>query len=202
MDLDIKQPAGQLLLGIGAFGIVLASTASGLSARRAAIGQPVNFSAIEIKQEQPEPAESNDFAHYKSAQFSVDYPQGWQIDPVGDSGLTIASIADGVNMPIRTQIVMLRENPETAVPQRLDQIVAEAAAVERYSLVAVDGQSGFRIWYQPAAGQRALITFVGYGVEQTVVLSSQYAQDAEAEDLVTQIHSSFINHSVDRGSRP
>ncbi len=206
LNFDTKQALGQFLLGMGALGSVLGITSSGISAEVFVSERPSEFaiSALNVKQSQSESSdETSEFARYESAQFSVDYPRGWKIAPQGDNGLAIVSnIADGVNMPIRTDIVILREDPQTAVPQRLDQIVAEAVAVQRYSLVAIDGQSGFRIWYEPAAGQRALITFVGYGNEQTVVLSSQYAQDTDAEDLITQIHGSFVNHSIVRAFIP
>ncbi|MBT9315379.1 PsbP-related protein [Leptothoe spongobia] len=198
MDFDTKQTVGQFFLGMGALGIVLTLPVDGFFAEAQTIGQPmleVNASknALNIKQEQPD---SNEFARYDSAKFSVDYPRGWQIEPQGENGLAIVSIADGANMAIRTDIVVLREDPQVAVPQRLEQITADAASLQSYSLVAVDGQSGIRIWYEPETGQRALVTFLGYGNQQTVVLTSQYTQDTTAEPLVTQIHDSFVNHSV------
>ncbi|MEM1251970.1 MAG: hypothetical protein AAGI69_06020 [Cyanobacteria bacterium P01_H01_bin.21] len=196
MDFDTKQTVGKVLLSMGALGIVLLPAV--VSAEVLA-NQRTGHSDLKGKQEQPS---SGEFVRYDSTKFSVDYPRGWQVDPQGDTGVAIVGTDNDVNMPIRTDIVMLREDPQTAVPQRLDQIVTEALAVERYTLVAVDGQSGFRVWYQPEAGQQALITFVGYGNEQTVVLSSQYAQDADAETVVTQIHESFVNHSVAQASTP
>lgn len=200
MNFDTKQTVAQLLLGVGALGIVLAPT--GLYAE-VIVPEQSAASALNIKQEPSEASETNEFARYESAQFSVDYPREWQIAPQGETGLAIVSnIADGVNMPIRTDIVMLREDPQTAVPQHLEQIVADAVAVQRYSLVAIDGQSGFRIWYEPTAGQRVLVTFVGYGQQQTVVLSSQYGPDADAEELVAQIHGSFVNHSIAQAFMP
>ncbi|ESA38063.1 hypothetical protein N836_33845 [Leptolyngbya sp. Heron Island J] len=204
MNFDTKQTIGQLLLSMGALGIVLApilggSAAAMLTTEQHRVASADNKDALNRKQESPE---SGEFARYESAQFSVDYPKEWQITPQGENGLAIVSLADGVNMPIRTDIVVLREDPQTVVPQRLDQLVAEAVAVQHYSLVAIDGQSGFRIWYEPEQGQRALITFVGYGNLQTVVISSQYAQEAEAEALVTQIHQSFVNHSVTQATTP
>ena len=204
MDFDTKQTIGQLLLSMGALGIVLVpiprgSAAEMFTVERHNVAGPEPKSALNHKQESPE---VDEFARYKSDQFSVDYPKDWQVTPQGESGLAIVSLADGVNMPIRTDIVVLREDPQTAVPQRLDQLVAEAVTVQRYSLVAVDGQSGFRIWYEPASGQRALVTFVGYGDAQTVVMSSQYAQEADAEELVTQIHQSFVNHSITQAATP
>ena len=202
MDFDSKRTVGQLLLSVGALGIVLTSVTSGFSPQVLATEQLVitsRDSALNHKQESPAPVE---FARYDSDLFSVDYPSEWQVEPQGDNGVAIISLADGVNMPIRTDIVVLREDPRTAVSQRLDQISAEAVAVQRYSLVAVDGQSGVRLWYEPETGQQGIITFVGYGSEQTVVLSSQYAQAAEIEDLITQIHTSFVNHSVAKASTP
>ena len=204
MDFDTKQTIGQLLLSMGALGIVLAPIPRGSAAEMFTVEQhtiagPEYKSALNHKQESPE---ADEFARYESEQFSVDYPKDWQVTPQGESGLAIVSLADSVNMPIRTDIVVLREDPQTVVPQRLDQLVAEAVTVQRYSLVAVDGQSGFRIWYEPASGQRALVTFVGYGDAQTVVMSSQYAQEADAEELVTQIHQSFVNHSITQATTP
>lgn len=204
MDFDTKQTVGQLLLGMGALGITLAPISSGraaeiLIADQSRVEITDDNSALNPKQEQPEAIE---FTRYESAQFSVDYPREWQIVPQGENSLAIVSLADGVTMPIRTDIVMLREDPQTVVPQRLDQIVAEAVTVQRYSLISVDGQSGFRIWYEPATGQHALITFIGYGNTQTVVMASQYAENPEAEDLVTQIHESFVNHSVAQATTP
>ena len=197
MDFDTKQTVGKVLLSMGALGIVLVPAV--VSAEVLANQRTVGHSELQGKQEQPN---SGEFARYDSTQFSVDYPRGWQVDPQGDTGVAIVSTGNDATMPIRTEIIMLREDPQTAVPQRLDQIVTEALVVERYMLVAIDGQSGFRVWYQPEAGQQALITFVGYGNEQTVVLSSQYAQDADAEAVVTQIHESFVNHSVAQAATP
>ena len=197
MDFDTKQTVGQVLLGMGALGIVLTPA---VVPTEVLANQPAfDHSDLKVKQEQPI---ADEFARYDSTEFSVDYPRGWQVDPQGDTGVAIISTTDGVTMPIRTDIVMLREDPQTAVPQRLDQIVADAVTVQRYSLVAVDGQSGIRVWYELEAGQQALITFVGYGSEQTVILSSQYAQDSDAENLVTQIHESFVNHSITQTSAP
>lgn len=204
MDFDTKQTLGQLLLGMGALGIVLAPVSSStaaelLMAAQSGINSTNDHSALNTKQEQSEVIE---FTRYESAQFSVDYPRGWQITPQEENSLAIVSLADDATMPIRTDILVLREDPQTAVPPRLDQIVAESTAVGRYSLVAVDGQSGFRIWYEPEPGQRGLITFVGYGNTQTVVITSKYAEAPATEDLVTQIHESFVNHSVARATTP
>ncbi|MEO0430060.1 MAG: hypothetical protein AAF151_00080 [Cyanobacteria bacterium J06656_5] len=204
MDFDTKRTIGQLFLNMGALGIVLAVPAVGFPAAiQAAEHQTLDVKpgirSVNIKQEQPTPSE---FERYETAKFSVDYPRGWQVDSLGENGVAIVSIADGVNMAIRTDIVMLREDPQAAVPQRLDQIAADGLSVKRYSLVTVDGQSGLRIWYEPAAGQQALVTFVGYGNQQTAVLTSQYALDPMIEPLVTQIHESFVNHSVVQAGIP
>lgn len=207
MNFDTKQTTGQLLLGMGALGIVLTPFSSGLSTEMLSSDRQVppeltsthDGKTLNNKQE---PSTPSDFTRYDSAKFSVDYPEGWQVAPQGDNGVAIVSIADGVTMPIQTDIAVLREDPETAVPQRLDQIVAEAISVYRYSLVAVDGQSGFRIWYEPVTGQQAIVTFVGYGNQQTAILNSRYAPDTDAEALVTQIHGSFVNHSVAQATTP
>ncbi|MEA5465021.1 hypothetical protein [Leptothoe sp. PORK10 BA2] len=201
MDFDIKRTVGKLLLGMGALGIVLTLPAVGFSAEIQPLDQldqlgiktPFRNGALHTKQEL---SETSALDRYDTAQFSVDYPKGWQVNPQGEDGVAIVSIADGVTMPIRTDIVILREDPQVAVPQRLDQIAAAGLSVQRYSLVTVDGQSGLRIWYEPEVGQQALVTFVGYGNQQTVVMTSYHAQDPVAEPLVTQIHGSFVNHSV------
>lgn len=200
MNLDTRQTIRQWLLAMGAFGIVLVGPISNVFSLAVA-PQAVAWANIVLKAKQVRD-ESNEFARYESAQFSVDYPRGWEIAPQGTNGAVIVRTADDVHMPIRTDIVLLRENPQTAVPQRLDQIVAEALSVQRYSLVAVDGQSGFRVWYEPKSGQQALTTFVGYGDAQTVILSSEYAQDEAVEHLVTKIHESFVNHSIAQASTP
>ena len=196
MDSDTRRVVGQCLLSIGAFGIVLAYAANGLSAGTYPAGLRDSKIPAEFPIGVPKQTAPGEFARYDSAEFSVDYPMGWQVSPYGPNGVAISSIADGVTMAIRTEIAVLRENPQTSVPERLDQIVAEALSVQRYSLVTVDGQSGIRIWYEPEAGQQALVTFVGYGNQQTVVLTSEYAQAEIAEPLVTQIHDSFINQSI------
>lgn len=200
MDFDTKQAIRQWLLSMGAFGIVLGPI--GVSTPTLAVAphtdEPATV-ALKAKQIQNDPSE---FARYESDQFSVDYPTGWQITPQGNNGAVIIGTADDGHMPIRTDIVLLREDPQTAVPQKLDQIVAEALSVQRYSLVAVDGQSGFRIWYESPSEQQSLSTFVGYGNAQTVILSSQYSQDRATEELVTKIHESFVNHSIAQASNP
>ncbi|MEM1238352.1 MAG: hypothetical protein AAGI45_00775 [Cyanobacteria bacterium P01_H01_bin.26] len=196
MDFDIRRIVGQCLLGIGAFGIVLADAADGLSVGFPPAERDGETSAEYSPGGVPKQAESGEFARYDSAEFSVDYPMGWQVSPHGETGVEISGTADGVTMAIRTEIVVFREDPQTSVPQRLDQIVAEALSVQRYSLVTVDGQSGIRIWYESEADRQALVTFVGYGNQQTVVLTSEYAQAAIAEPLATQIHDSFVNHSM------
>ena len=196
MDFDTRRVVAQCLLGIGAFGIVLADAANGLSVGFHPADRHRGASAEYYSGGAPKQTESEEFARYDSADFGVDYPMGWQVSPYGDTGVAISGNADGVTMAIRTEIAVFREDPETGVPQRLDQIVAEALSVQRYSLVTVDGQSGIRIWYEPEAGQQALVTFVGYGNQQTVVLTSEYAQAEIAEPLVTQIHDSFINQSI------
>lgn len=198
MDFDIKQAMGQFCLGMGALGIVIPGPVQASFPGRYPITQSAVaelYHALNVKQ-------ADEFARYDSAQFSVDYPREWQIESQGENSLVIVSVADGANMAIRTDIVVLREDPQVAVPQRLDQISADALSVQRYSLVTVDGQSGFRIWYEPATDQLALVTFVGYGNQQTVVLTSKYAPDAAVEELVTQLHGSFVNHSVAKASLP
>lgn len=206
MDFDTKQTAGQLLIGMGALGIVLLPSLQAFSAGIPSSGQPVPLEFTTrtpakalIKQDQSEAA---DFARYDSAMFSVDYPQGWQVAPQGENSVAIVSLTDGVNMPIRTDIAVFREDPATAVPERLDQILADAASIYRYSLVTVDKQSGFRVWYEPETGQQAIVTFIGYGNQQTAVLTSRYGPDSDGEALATQIHGSFINHSVAQAVTP
>lgn len=218
MDFDTKQIVGQLLLGMGAFGIVLAPASRVFSADRPATNQSAIPAALTVDASvdvsvdaansrlhlKQEPAATDSLTRYDSAKFSVHYPREWQATPQGDNSVTIVGTADGVTMPIQTDIAVLREDPETVVPQQLDQIVAEAVTVQRYSLVAVDGQSGFRIWYEPETGQQAIVTFVGYGNQQTAILSSYFEPDAETETetLVTQIHGSFVNHSVTQATTP
>ncbi|MEO1507461.1 MAG: hypothetical protein AAFU84_07420 [Cyanobacteria bacterium J06633_23] len=203
MDFDTKRTPGQLFLNMGALGIVLAVPTGGFFAEVRAVEQPAivksNARSLGGKQEQSVPSE---LERYETAKFSVDYPRGWQVQTPSENSVAIVSIADGVNMAIRTDIVILREDPQVAVPQRLDQIAADGLSVQRYSLVTVDGQSGLRIWYEPEAGQQALATFVGYGSQQTVVLTSQYVSAPMAESLVTQIHESFVNHSVVQAGNP
>ena len=204
MDFDTKRTIGQLFLSMGALGIVLATPVVGGAATiQATEQQPIDSKArtksVNSKQEQ---STASELERYETAKFSVTYPRGWQANAQGEDGVAIVSLADGVNMAIRTDIVILREDPQVAVPQRLDQIAADGLSVQRYSLVAIDGQSGLRIWYEPEAGQQAIATFVGYGNQQTVVLTSQYAPDSMAEPLVTQIHESFVNHSVTQAGIP
>ncbi len=199
MDSDTKRIVGQLLLGMGALGTVLAIASGQVAAEIQPSLSPTVLNATAdngAPNAKQEPSEPSELERYDTAKFSVDYPKGWQVTPQGEDGVTVVSISDGVNMPIHTDILILREDPQVAVPQRLDQIAAAGLAVQRYSLVTVDGQSGLRIWYEPEAGQQALVTLVGYGNQQTVVMTSQHAQDPVAQTLVTQIHSSFVNHSV------
>ncbi|MEM7794000.1 MAG: PsbP-related protein [Cyanobacteria bacterium P01_C01_bin.118] len=187
---------------MGALGIVITGPVYASSTVR----HPVIQSAVADLHHALNVKQTEEFSRYDSDQFSVDYPREWQIESQGENSLAIVSVASGASMPIRTDIIVLREDPQVAVPQRIDQISAEALSVQRYSLVTVDGQSGFRIWYEPAPDQRALVTFVGYGNQQTVVLTSQYGSDtavsAAVEDLVTQIHESFVNHAVARANLP
>lgn len=202
MDFDTKRIAGQLLLGMGALGTVLTMVGGQVSAEIQSL-DPL-LTPLEIKTTsahralagKQEPSEPRDLERYDTAKFSVDYPRGWQVTPQGENGVTFVRVSDGVNMPIHTDILILREDPQVVVPQRLDQIAAIGLSVQRYALATVDGQSGLRIWYEPEEGQQALVTFVGYGNQQTVIMTSQHAQDPVAQALVLQIHGSFVNHSV------
>ena len=198
MDFDTKQAIRQFLLSMGALGIVITGPVQASSTKI----HPVTQSAMTAPYHVLNAKQTEEFARYDSAQFSVTYPREWQIESQGENSLAMVSVANGANMAIRTDIVVLREDPQVVVPQRLDQISADAVSVQRYSLVTVDGQSGFRIWYEPTINQRALVTFVGYGNQQTAVLISQYGPDAAAEDLVTQVHESFVNHSVAQADLP
>lgn len=207
MNFDMKQFTGQLFLNMGVLGSVLVPTTSVLFPEISSVIQPMpreltivnNAKEINSKQEEFTPGM---FARYDSAKFSVDYPRGWQVDSLGEGGVAITGIADDVNMPIRTEIAILREDPNTVVPQRLERIVANSVSVGRYSLVTIDRQSGFRIWYEPAMERRALVTFVGYGNQQTAILTSRYAPNPEAEAIVIQMHGSFVNHSVAQAVSP
>ena len=202
MDFDTTQTWGRFLLSMGALGIVLAPNAQGLSAPIPVTGSgSLEFTTRSSRAKQ-EPSLSDELTSYDSATFSVTYPQGWQVAPQGEHGVAIVSITDGVTMPIRTDIAVFREDPSTAVPERLEQILDDAASLYRYSLVTVDAQSGFRVWYEPEAGQHAIASFVGYGNRQTAVLTSVYDADSDAADLVTQIHDSFVNHSVAQAVAP
>lgn len=201
MDFDTTQTVGRFLLSVGALGIVLAPRSQVISAP-----MPTQPASLELtissalsKQEQPP---SDALTSYDSATFSVTYPQGWQVASQAEDSVEIVSSVDGVTMPIRTDVAVFREDPATAVPQRLDQILADANSLHRYSLVTVDAQSGFRVWYEPEAGQLAIASFVGYGNQQTAVLTSVYDAEAEAEALVTQVHDSFVNHLVAQAVSP
>ncbi|NEQ50485.1 MAG: hypothetical protein F6K11_10180 [Leptolyngbya sp. SIO3F4] len=198
MNFDAKQTLGQFFLSMGAVGIVLVSPSSvsyaEIRVTKHELLEFITSKNIPVsKQEQPDFSE---FDRYGSSKFSLNYPKGWQIEPQGENSWAIISPANGANMAIRTNIVMLREDPKLAVPQRLNQITTDALSVQSYSLVTVDGQSGLRISYESETGQRALVTFVGYGNQQTVILTSRYSQERTAETTVTQIHDSFVNHSI------
>ena len=195
MDFDTTQTVGRFLLSMGALGIVLAPASRVMSAPIPVLDLTTG-SALS-KQEQP-PSEA--LTSYDSAMFSVTYPQGWQVASQAEDSVAIVSA--GATMPIRTDIAVFREDPATAVPQRLDQILADATSLYRYSLITVDAQSGFRVWYEPEVGQLAIASFVGYGSQQTAVLTSVYAAEADAESVVTQIHDSFVNHSVAQAANP
>ncbi len=198
MNFDTTQTTGQLLLAIGAFGIGLIPIFPIFAAEASQENGCISVSYLDkgsakliAKQEE---APSNDFVVYDSEQFSINYPRDWQVTPQGNNGIAI--ISSDATMAIRTEINLLREDPDTAVPQKLDQIVTSGVAVSRYSLVTVNGQSGFRVWYESAVSQQTMVTFIGYGNQQTAILTSSYTPDTKLEALVTAIHGSFINHSV------
>ncbi|MEM9804739.1 MAG: hypothetical protein AAF959_05620 [Cyanobacteria bacterium P01_D01_bin.56] len=189
---------------MGAFGIVLTPIFPFFAAEAFSKDQYINvfhaktgITKLNAKQEEQA---SSDFVVYDSEEFSINYPRGWQVTPQENNGVAI--ISTDITMPIRTEINLLRENPDTVVPQKLEQIVASGVAVSRYSLVTVNGQSGFRIWHDSATGQQTLVTFIGYGEQQTAILTSSYTPNTEIETLVTTIHGSFINHSVAQATQP
>lgn len=206
MNFNIKRHTRQLLLAMGAFGIVLAASSPALSTAPSYLqaARDIRFKPThtppESKQEQ---ATTDDFDSYKSEQFTVLYPKTWQATPEGSNSVAISSPTVGAIEPIRTEIKLLREDPNTVVPQTLDQLSAEGASIQRYSLVSVDNQSGFRIWYNAETDQQSLMTFVGYGDQQTAILTSHYnANDPNTEAIVTALHNSFTNHSVAQAITP
>lgn len=204
MDFDTKYTTGKLLRVMGAFGIVLTPIFPFFAAEAFSKDQDMNVSYIQTESakltSKQEEHTSSDFVVYDSEEFSINYPRDWQVAPQENNGLTI--ISTDITMPIRTEISLLRENPDTLVPQKLEQIVASGVAVSRYSLVTVNGQSGFRIWHDSATGQQTLVTFIGYGDQQTAILTSSYTPNTEIETLVTTIHGSFVNHSVAQAIQP
>lgn len=206
MDFDPKHITGQLLRAMGAFGIVLTPILPLLAVEAASLDQKHHIvrinrvhSRLESKQNALNP---NDFNLYDSDQFSIHYPKDWQVTFQDNNRVDIVSSSPDPIMDIRTEVSLLREDPDTVVPQRLDQIVASGVVVNRYSLITVNGYSGFRVWSASADDRQTLTTFIGYADQQTAILTSRYTGEAQIEDLVTTIHNSFVNHSVDPAVDP
>jgi hypothetical protein len=146
--------------------------------------------------------------HTESNAFRIQYPQAWQVDQLGEDTIEIVSTEPDPTMDIHTKVQLLRENPDAVVNRSIDAFVAEEVLVRRYSLVRVDNQSGFRIWMgnhrdqQSGMQGNAIATFIGYGEDQTAVLLSQYSPDnPEAEELILQMHDSFVNTGIATAER-
>lgn len=198
MNFNIKQLTGQLLLVMGALGIVLPPSVNALPTSHSA-PQAILEKSDTPPESTEEQSETNDFDTYKSEQFTVLYPPTWQATAQAENSVAIIGPTVGEGEPNRTDIELLRADPNEVVPQTLDQLSAQGVSIQRYSLVTVDSQSGMRIWYtaDTSTSQQSLVTFVGYGDQQTAILTSHYdVNDANAEDIITTLHNSFKNHSV------
>ncbi|MEL6326348.1 MAG: hypothetical protein AAFQ61_05525 [Cyanobacteria bacterium J06626_23] len=133
---------------------------------------------------------------YTAASFSIQYPQDWQAQALGEDDIEIVS--GDPTMDIHTQLRLLREDPADVVSQYIEQLLADDALVLLYRTVSVDGRSGFRVWLgeqpDPRTGvpKSSLVTFVGYGTQQTVQIVSYYDTET-AEAALLEMHDSFTH---------
>jgi hypothetical protein len=185
----------------------------GLLARTAWANSPThNPGGISVAQGSETSIVQVDWPTYTGTAFTIQYPQGSSVNALNEDTIEIVSpeaspaasttgnptgnSTGTPNMSIHTQVQLLRENPEAVVNQGIDGFISEQARVGRYSLVTVNNQSGFRIWLSERSGERthAVVTYIGYGDAQTVVLTSEYSPDVpDAEATIAQIHDSFTS---------
>lgn len=143
--------------------------------------------------------------------FSIQYPQDWQVNLLGEDSIEIVNTGANPRLNIHTTVRLLRENPDAVVNRSIDQFVSDEVRVKGYRIVTVDDQSAFRIWMgdymsenMAATGDAiqqadtdAVATFIGYGDDQTALLVSHYAADhPDAETQILQIHDSFTNTGI------
>lgn len=172
-----------LLISLGLVGVIDLQT----------LANPVEEAAASLSL-----AEASFVTHTEPDAFAIQYPQGWQVDSLGEDTIEIVSVPGGdPTMDIHTQVQLLREDPDAVINRSIDQFVADQAQVGRYLMVNVDNQPAFRIWMNASDQVRVISTFVGYGSLQTAVLTSQYSSDnADAEAMILQVHDSFVNTGV------
>jgi hypothetical protein len=140
-----------------------------------------------------------DWQTYTGTAFSIQYPQGGSVSSATEDTIEIVSPRVAPTVSIHTQVQLLRENPEVVIERGIDGLISEQVRVGRYNLVTVNGHSGIRLWVSDRAGERAnaVVTYIGYGDAQTVVLTSEYSSDdPEAESIVVQMHDSFVNQGL------
>ena len=140
--------------------------------------------------------------------FSIQYPQDWQVNLLGEDSIEIVNAGADPRLNIHTTVRLLRENPDAVVNRSIDQFVSDEVRVKGYRIVTVDNQSAFRIWMGDYMSEHitvvgdaiqqadtdAVATFIGYGDNQTALLVSHYAADhPDAETQILQIHDSFTN---------
>ncbi|MEM6251493.1 MAG: hypothetical protein AAF821_01095 [Cyanobacteria bacterium P01_D01_bin.156] len=191
MTFDTQRIISLLLRMMGAVSLLLGAISPIFGVPAWATNEYVSLTGQGMSNSKQTSSIPSNFSTYKSDQLSVRYPDDWQVTFQDEYGVALVSAQD----TIRTDIVLVRENPDVLVPQRLEQIVSEAVAVRRYSLVTIDGQSGFRMWYESDANQWTLVTFIGYEDQQTVVLTSEYVPDVNIEAVAMAVHDSFINRA-------
>ncbi|MEM8810797.1 MAG: hypothetical protein AAGF01_32710 [Cyanobacteria bacterium P01_G01_bin.38] len=143
-------------------------------------------------------AQASFVTHTEPDAFAIQYPQGWQVDSLGEDTIEIVSGPNGdPTMDIHTQVQLLREDPDAVINRSIDQFIADQAEVGRYLVANVDNQPAFRIWMSASDEVKIISTFVGYGDLQTAVLTSQYSpSNADAEAMILQVHDSFVNTGV------
>ncbi len=190
---------GKILLGTGwLLGLVLGS---GFSVRAVTMATSQDLAVQDLAVNVETVGRLAD-GHIESVtpSFSLQYPQDSQVTVRSEDSIEIVSsvpVGDST-MDLHTQARLLREGPADVVGPYIEQLLEADALVTLYRTVVVDGRSGFRIWLgerpDPQTGEltNSLVTFVGYGSDQTAQIISYYSDELD-EATVLALHDSFTH---------
>ncbi|MCG8361767.1 MAG: hypothetical protein MJA27_00375 [Pseudanabaenales cyanobacterium] len=146
------------------------------------------------------PAITDYETYVEPGEFSIDYPAGWVVERTDNNSVQITSYVPASERDptqsedIKTEVWLIPEDPAAVVDRALNDIAEDGSEMRNYSALMVDNQPALMLWLskRPLDFPNAILTYVGYGNQETAVIVSSYtASNPNAEAVIQRIHASF-----------